>query len=378
MAQKVQNKTKSAEKLLVICIDRDNDIGDKANIKTPVLGRDSCIEAAQRLALEDPEDADSNSMFAAIKMYEDLISRGNKAEVAIVAGLAERGVAADRKVAAEIHQLKKTFPATGAVIVSDGEDDESVIPVVQGILPVVSVKRVVMKVSRTIEYSYAVLGKYLKMLAYDPKYSKFFLGLPGILLLIGSIGSIFGYTNEIFAVLIMILGGALLMRAFDIDKVISHWTHPMPAGVVRIFTIICGVVIVLSSVPAGLNSLNMPPISVESNISLLLTDKYVLSQFIAGALPMVWIGIGAILGGALLSNILAGLRQQTGDILRLVVLGSLFPIVYQFNEIVLHDQNSFTLIPPLLAGLAAILVAAAVLYGRQHRHENEPSPKLDV
>lgn len=378
MAQKVQSKTKSVEKLLVICIDRDNDIGDKANIKTPVLGRDSCIEAAQRLALEDPEDADSNSMFAAIKMYEDLISRGQEAEVAIVAGLSERGVAADRKVAAEIHQLIQEFPATGAVIVSDGEDDESVIPVVQGILPIVSVKRVVMKVSRTVEYSYAVFGKYLKMIAYDPKYSKFFLGLPGMLLLIGSIGSIFGYTNEIFAVLVMILGGALLVRAFDIDKVVSHWTHPMPSSVVRLFTIICGVVIMLSSIPAGFNSLNMPPLSVESNISLLLTDKYVLGQFIAGALPMIWIGAGAILGGALLSNLLAGLRQQTGDILRLVVLGSLFPITYQFNEILLHDQNSFTLISPLLAGLAAILVAAAVLYGRQHRNKSEPSSKLDT
>lgn len=378
MAQKVESKTKTVEKLFVICIDRDNDIGDKANIKTPVMGRDSCIEAAQRLALEDPEDADSNSMFAAIKMYEDLISRGQEAEVAIVAGSSDRGVTADRKIASEIHQLIKEYPATGAIIVSDGEDDESVIPVVQGILPIVSVKRVVMKVSRTVEYSYAVLGKYLKMIAYDPKYSKFFLGLPGMLLLIGSVASIFGYTQEIFAVLVMVLGGSLLVRAFDIDKVVSHWTHPMPSSVVRLFTIICGIVIMLSSVPAGFNALDMPPLSVESNISLLLSDKYVLGQFIAGALPMIWIGAGAILGGALLSNLLAGLRQQTGDILRLVVLGSLYPITYQFSMIVLHDQNAFTLIAPLLAGLAAILVTAAVLYGRLHRLKSEPSTKLDT
>jgi len=66
----------TANKLLVICIDRDNDVGEKAGILTPVIGRDACIEAAQRLALEDPEDADSNSIFAAIKTYEDLISKG--------------------------------------------------------------------------------------------------------------------------------------------------------------------------------------------------------------------------------------------------------------------------------------------------------------
>ena len=57
----------TANKLLVICVDRDNDVGEKAGIVTPVVGRDACIEAAQRLALEDPEDADSNSIFSAIK-----------------------------------------------------------------------------------------------------------------------------------------------------------------------------------------------------------------------------------------------------------------------------------------------------------------------
>ena len=38
----------TANKLVVICIDRDNDVGEKAGIVTPVVGRDACIEAAQR------------------------------------------------------------------------------------------------------------------------------------------------------------------------------------------------------------------------------------------------------------------------------------------------------------------------------------------
>ena len=67
--------------------------------------------------------------------------------------------------------------------------------------------------------SYAVFGKYLKMIAYDSKYSKFFLGVPGILLLIGGIATVFDYTAEIFALLVSILGGAFLIRAFDIEFV---------------------------------------------------------------------------------------------------------------------------------------------------------------
>jgi len=33
-------KSTSASKLLVICVDRDNDVGKKAGITTPVIGRD--------------------------------------------------------------------------------------------------------------------------------------------------------------------------------------------------------------------------------------------------------------------------------------------------------------------------------------------------
>ena len=146
-----------ATNLLIVCVDRDDDVGKKAGITTPVIGRDACIEAAQRLALEDPEDADSNAIFSAIKTYEDLVSKGYKAQVVTVAGVEKRGVQGDEKIAKEIKLVLKKFSADGAVIVSDGEDDEMVIPIIQNIIPVVSVQRVVMKVSRTIEHSLSLI-----------------------------------------------------------------------------------------------------------------------------------------------------------------------------------------------------------------------------
>ena len=226
VSKKLQNdiESTSASKLLVICVDRDDDIGKKAGIASPVVGRNACLEAAQRLALEDPEDDDSNAIFGAVKTYEDLISKGYTAEVVTIAGDKNRGVQADEKIVMEIKSVLQKFSANGAVIVSDGDDDEMVIPVIQNVIPVISVQRVVMQVSKTIEHSYAVFGKFLKMVVYDTRYSKFFLGVPGILLLIGGIGTVVGYTAEIFAVLVSILGGAFLVRAFDIDKAVSY-TH---------------------------------------------------------------------------------------------------------------------------------------------------------
>ena len=38
-----------ASKLLVICVDRDDDVGKKAGITTPVVGRDSCRFSQQRI-----------------------------------------------------------------------------------------------------------------------------------------------------------------------------------------------------------------------------------------------------------------------------------------------------------------------------------------
>jgi len=368
--EKDVNKS-AANKLLVICIDRDNDVGEKAGISTPVVGRDACIEAAQRLALEDPEDADSNSIFSAVKTYEDLISKGYQVEVITVAGVKERGVQADEKILVETKKVLEKFSANGAVIVSDGEDDESVIPVIQNILPVVSVQRVVMKVSRSVEYSYAVFGKYLKMVAYDTKYSKFFLGVPGILLLIGGIATVFGYTAEIFAVLVSILGGAFLIRAFDIDRAWKSWSKPTPMGFIRMFTMVAGVLLILSSVPAGIGAVDSKLMESDTTFILKITNKVVIGQFVAGVLPILWIGMGSIFVGTLLSNWIGGIPRQISDILRIIVLASLYPTISQFTNIMIYEDNSLTLIPPLLGGLAATLISATILFKKYRKHKEQ-------
>ena len=362
----------TANRLLVICVDRDNDVGEKTGIVTPVVGRDACIEAAQRLALEDPEDADSNAIFSAIKTYEDLISKGYEVEVITVTGVSDRGVQADEKIAVEIRKVLQTYSANGAVIVSDGEDDESVIPVIQNVLPVISVQRVVMKVSRSVEYSYAVFGKYLKMVAYDSKYSKFFLGVPGILLLIGGVATVFGYTAEIFAVLVSILGGAFLIRAFDVDRAFSNFTKPTPSGFVRLFTMVAGIILILSSVPAGISNVDTNLVEEDAEITSIVTDRVIVGQFIAGGLPILWVGIGAIFAGFLLSNWLGGIKHEISDTLRIVVLVALYPTVAQFTNIMIFDENSFTLVPPLIGGLAGTLVSATILFKKFRKHRETP------
>lgn len=355
-------KDTAHSRVLVLCIDRDDDIGTKGGIETPIVGRDSCINAATRLAIEDPEDADSNAIFGAVKTYEELISKGYTAEVAVVAGKFNRGVEADEKISLEIKNILEQYKADGAVIVSDGEDDETVLPVIQSRVPVISVQRVIIRHSRSVEYSYAVFGRYLKLLAYDPQYSKFFLGVPGVLLAAGALAVLFDAGKWLAAIVLAILGGAFIVRAFDIDKTVSSLGRLTPTSFIRIFSIIAGVLMILASIANGLSSIPPDMIRPEMNPIDYVTNRVIVGSFAGGTITLLWIGIATLIAGDLLSSWFKGSSRTMSDILRLAVLALLYIPVLQFTSVLTEGTSPFTLISSLLVGLAVSLIAATFIY----------------
>lgn len=350
------------DRILVLCIDRDDDIGSKGGIETPVIGRDSCINAGTRLAIEDPEDSDANAIFAAVKTYEDLLKRGYQAEVALVAGKYNRGIEGDEKIGSEIQFIVDVFKADASVIVSDGEDDETVIPVIQSLIPVISIHRVVIRHSRSVEYSYAVFARYVKMLVYDPRYSRFFLGVPGALLVASGIATIFGLTREAIALVLSILGGAFIIRAFDIDKSIGSLGKPNPTSFIRIFSIVAGILIIVVSIVNGLSHIPEGIFTDNMKSYDIITNKEIVGSFIRGTILLMWIGIGTILAGTLLSNWFKGSIKTMSDILRIVILVLLYYPILQFTSVLTQGTSPFNLISSLLIGLAITLVAATFLY----------------
>ena len=356
------SKESTYSKILVLCIDRDDDIGSKGGIETPIVGRDACINAGTRLALEDPEDADSNAIFGAVKTYEELVSKGYAAEVAVVAGKFNRGVEADEKISLEVKGILEKYRADGAVIVSDGEDDETILPVIQSRIPVISVQRVIIRHSRSVEYSYAVLGRYLRMLVYDSQYSKFFLGVPGILLAAGALAVIFDAAKWITAIVLAILGGAFIVRAFDIDKALSSFGRLTPTSFIKIFSIIGGVLIILAAIANGISSIPSNILTPEMSALDIVSNRTIVGRFANSTITLLWIGIATILGGVLLSDWFKGSSRIMSDILRLAVLALLYIPLLQFTSVLTEGTNPFTLISSLLIGLAMSLVAATVLY----------------
>jgi putative membrane protein len=349
-------------RVLVVCIDRDNDLGKNGGVETPVFGRDQCINAGTRLAIEDPEDADANAIFGAVKIYEELVTKGYETEVAIITGAYNRGIEADEKISSELIAVLSKFKAEGAVIVSDGEDDETVIPLVQAMVPVISIQRIIMRHSRSVEYSYAVFGKYVKMLVYDPRYSKFFLGVPGVLLISSGFATIFGFTREALAIVLSVLGVAFVIRAFDIDKSIGSLNRTTPSTFIRIFSTFAGIMIILVGISNGISSIPNGVIAKDASISDIITNRVVVGDFVHGSITLIWIGLGTIFGGMLLSNWFKGSISILSDILRLVVLGLIFIPAIQFTSVLTEKTNPFNLISSLFIGLAITLVATTFLF----------------
>jgi putative membrane protein len=81
--------------------------------------------------------------------------------------------------------------------------------------------------------------------------------------------------------------------------------------------------------------------------------------------------MGSIFAGTLLSNWIGGIPRQISDILRIIVLGALYPTIFQFTNIMIHDEPSLTLIPPLLGGLAATLISATILFKKYRKHKDQ-------
>ena len=350
------------KRVLVVCIDRDDDLGKNGGVETPVFGRDQCINAGTRLAIEDPEDADSNAIFGAVKIYEELVTKGYETEVAVITGAYNRGIEADEKISSELIQVLSKFKAEGVVIVSDGEDDETVIPLIQAMVPVISIQRIIIRHSRSVEYSYAVFGKYVKMLVYDPRYSKFFLGVPGALLISSGFATIFGFTREALAIVLSVLGVAFVMRAFDIDKSISSLNRTTPSTFIRIFSTFAGIMIILVGISNGISSIPDGVIANGASISEIITTRAVVGGFVNGAITLIWIGLGTIFGGIFLSNWFKGSIRIFSDIIRLVILGTIYIPAIQFTSVLTEKTNPFNLISSLLIGLAVTLVATTFLF----------------
>ncbi|MCI4361822.1 MAG: DUF373 family protein [Thermoplasmata archaeon] len=201
---------------LVVCVDRDDDLGRKAGVVGPVVGRASVLDAAMKLGTADPEDADTNAMFAALHLLDQLREAGEEAEVVILTGSPKVGVLSDRKVADQFDRVLREHPASSAHLVSDGAEDEYLFPILASRIRIDGVRRVFIRQSASLESTYYTVVRALK----DPKLrAKTVLPFAIVLLILG-IAAASGVIWWGVIGLSILLGIYLIFWTFDIDEAV--------------------------------------------------------------------------------------------------------------------------------------------------------------
>jgi len=208
--------------LLVVCVDLDDDIGLKTDVDTPVIGTEAVREAAVKLATADPEDSDVNVLFQGVHIAETI--EDEQVVVAAVAGDEQADVAANRVVGDELDEILATLDTAEevrALVVTDGAQDESVLPVIRSRVPVDGVQRVVVRQAQNLESMYYTIKQVLD----DPETRGTLLVPLGILLLIyplAIVASLVELPGLVLGVTSGLLGLYLLGRGLGIESLLDE------------------------------------------------------------------------------------------------------------------------------------------------------------
>ena len=380
MNEKRSAKQQTQRRILVLCVDRDNDLEAKAGIKTPLLGRDANLEAAVSLALKDPEEPDANAMFEAVRLNDRLQSEKKPEEifeVATISGSESGGVSADRKLVAELNAIIDSFNANEVILVTDGYTDEAVLPLIESRVPVSSVRRIVIKHSESIEETAAVFTKYVKLLWKNPRYSRVALGIPGILFLVWGILTIYKVPSTDFIIAIaIIVGGFLLFKGFGVDKAVKdlykwarEYSPPTIPVQVSNYAAIAGILCVAISVYLGVTGAS----SYASKVDPMPVDfagwlnqaPAIAGFFILGIMDLLVVGIGIIMFG----RSLRWYFERDSRILRntaLIVSVAWSRWILEATAKILispatgYDTLVFNVVVGILIGIASVLIIVII------------------
>lgn len=361
--------------LLVLCIDRDNDFGTKAGIQSPVVGRESNLKAAMALGMADPEDSDTNSLYGAIKVYDELIAKGKDAEVVTICGSQRVGPHSDTLIAEQLDEVIAKLRVDRAVFVTDGAEDEFILPLVTSRVKVEAVQRIIVRQHKDIEGTYYIVKKAFE----DEKLKRGLLVPFSLALIVYGAFAFYGYPDKGLGAITAIVGVYFLAKMIHVGEVVTgvlrDLYRAMAAGKFTVFTSVVGILLVLMG---GINAVqSVPP------------DANVLAYTLGFASVLLWWLVAAALvhvaGRALDVYLRAPLQvwELWTFPFSLVALGLLGSATLSALGRAIAG-SSFTFTGPEFVGLALGVVVAFAGAGsnvfikgqlaKRHAPEREPAP----
>ena len=371
------SKKEKPERILVLCVDRDDDMGVKAKIKTPILGRKENLNAAVNLALQDPEEPDANAIFEAIRIFDRLAetdeSKGN-CQIATISGSDLGGVGADRKLVSQLNEVLNGFSASDVILVTDGYADEAILPLVQSRVPVTSVRRIVVKHSELIEETAAVFSRYIKMLWQNPRYSRIALGLPGILLIVLGILSVAGVQpTHLGIAFLIVVGAVLVVKGFGVDKTARgfyRWVReysppPLPTQIANFAAVFGFLLIGIGCYQAGASvasspTIQPPPADISRWIAVL---PKLIGEFIFQSIALIVFGVCVTLSGRATRWFFERDPRLLRTIVIVVTCAWSWQIFYQASRILMDPTLAYTdLIAAIVTGILVTIGAVLITF----------------
>lgn len=208
-------------KTLILCVDRDDDFGQKVGSISPMIGRKDNIKAAIALALKDPEDSDVNSLFAAIGEYDSRIAENQDVEIATICGDKDVGTRSDQILAAQLESVLRETEPDGIIFISDGAEDEFIKPLISSRVKIDAVRRVIVRQQKDIESTFYIISNALK----DEKVQRR-IGIPILVVLF--IWSLFSILSVVFGIdglgltaIIMALAIYMFIKIFRLESIFT-------------------------------------------------------------------------------------------------------------------------------------------------------------
>ncbi|MCD6462018.1 MAG: DUF373 family protein [Thermoplasmata archaeon] len=214
-------------KRLVLCVDRDDDIGQKGGINTPLVGRDEVLDGALSLARADPEDSDVNTIFHAINTYDRLKARGEDVEVALVAGDVSLGARANEVLVTQLDAVLSLVKPDSVILVSDGADDENFYPMVASRVRIDGLQRVYVKQAPGVERTIHVFLNTMK----EEKIQRKVLVPLGLAVLVYGVCALSGFASAGLGAIAITLGAYFLVKGYDLEEQVLAFYRDVQGGV---------------------------------------------------------------------------------------------------------------------------------------------------
>ena len=233
---------------LILCVDRDDDLGEKAKVSSPVIGRKNNLKAVIALGVEDPEDSDANVIFMGLKLLKKYRDIGREVEIASICGDKMVGMQSDANLVRQFYAVMEQFSPDTVVLVSDGAEDEVILPLISQRVQIEHIARVVVKQQQTLESTYYIIMSAFK----NPKIGKKIIVPFSLMLMIWGILMILGFVSEAIGLMVAIFSGFLLMKALNIeDQVTKMFDDMRDAMRTRRYLLFSGVIVSIVLIMIG-------------------------------------------------------------------------------------------------------------------------------